>query len=185
MFYINIQQHKIMNILGGDKIRVIKKDIHGNDIQQETNNFENFGETIELSKNTQEEEKEDNNDLEYFMFIKTFENEFLKNIPVYLQSDYNIQKEIKHKAKTFYNIRKNGENMTAFTKKYNKDYNSISDKIIKGKLEFFKWLYPVVLDEKILYSLDIVEDIEVKGIIKKKNKTSKARLWRSITRYNR
>jgi len=155
---------------GGNKIRVIKKDINGNDIKDSTTIKEqkksniidenNFGKIIQLDNQENNSEDKNAENIEYFMFMKIFENDFLKKIPVSLQSDYNIQKEIKRKVDQLYSVRKEGLNIKKYTNKYNKKYNSIIDNINKGELHLFKWLYPVVLDEKVIYSLTIYEEDE-------------------------
>jgi hypothetical protein len=132
------------NNISKEEIKVVNL---GNNFNSNVNsNFNNnFGETLEI---TQDENKPDKQ-----LFLKIIENEMLKNVPVELQSRLSIQKNIFKKANTLYNVMENARKIIKKEKESGRPLNNIIDNLLDGNFDTIKYLYPVVLDERVIYTL--------------------------------
>ena len=108
----------------------------------------NFGETLEIeTKNniTKSINKE--------LFLKVIENDMLKSVPVELQSRLSVQKDIHTKANELYNLIQKTQSVLKKEEKEGQNLNNIYDNLKDGNFNKVHNIYPVVLDERIIYNL--------------------------------
>ena len=147
--------------LDKDISELYENNIEEHDIVNSESNIDenNFNEVITFTEKKKIEEKFPNNVLENILV-----NEFLKEYPVYLQSNKSIQNDVFKKVTHYidrYSVYKDILKDTNYL--YNVYYKDIQNDIFCN----IPWLYPVVIDIKKIYSLFCEEE----NIDEKKNNT--------------
>lgn len=111
------------------------------------NEDNNFGTTITIA-NTDNDEK-----MEYEMFVRYMENDMLQDVPFSMQNNIFIQKDIRKKIDKIYNLKKDSE----FILTKSEDgypYHIMLEYLKDGYFDKVKWIYPIVLDQRVIYSIE-------------------------------
>ena len=116
----------------------------------ETNNS-NFGEVIEIT-NVEVVQKPVTK-LGHEMFLRIMENDLLRDVKVELQNNKMVQEEIRKKVEAIYEIKEKGEKILLKEKEDGYKYIQSLEYIKDGKFDDIGWIYPVVLDQKVIYAL--------------------------------
>lgn len=87
------------------------------------------------------------------LFLKIIENDMLKTIPVELQSSLSVQKNIHIKAIELYNLIQKTQSILQKEEKEGQHLNNIYDNLKDGKFNKVHDIYPVILDERVIYNL--------------------------------
>ena len=136
-------------------VPIVEKDNYKLKIEKENNsnnsNNSNFGEVIEITNI--EVVKKPETKIGHEMFLRIMENDLLRDVPVILQNNKMIQEEIRKKVEEIYNIKERGEKILSKEKEDGYKYIESLEIIKNGNFDDIKWIYPVVLDQKVIYAL--------------------------------
>ena len=132
-------------------------------VDENLDNNNNFGEIIEVTDVKVIKNYE--NKINREMFMRIMENDLLRDIPVNLQNNKMIQEDIRKKVEKIYNIKEKGEKILIKEKEDGHTYIESLELIKNGFFDKIKWVYPIVLDQKVIYSLKCI-----RKKIKDKNK---------------
>ena len=144
------------NSKGGylDKEINISIPIKNSIINVEKEDFNNIGKSIEINTDKR---------VEHEMFLRIMENDLLREVPVELQNNKIIQEEIRKKVEEIYNIKEKAQQIIIKEKENGYEYNQSLEYLKNATFDSVKWIYPVVLDQKIIYALRCENDDEVSG----------------------
>jgi len=136
----------------GEQIKeiILDKNTLKKDVENE-NNEDNFGETLTVSKIEVVPSYESK--LGHEMFLRILENDMLRDIPVPLQSNKSIQEEIRKKAERLYNLKEEGDKLLTKEKEDGYKYIKYVEYLKDRHFDKVKWVYPVVLDQHVIYAL--------------------------------
>ena len=123
-------------------------------INVEKEDFDNFGKSIEINTD---------NRIEHEMFLRIMENELLREAPIELQNNKITQEEIRKKVEEIYNIKEKGQKILIKEKEDGYEYNQSLEYLKNSRFDSVKWIYPVVLDQKVIYALRCENDDETSG----------------------
>ena len=129
----------------------IKEIILNKKVSNENNQNDNFGETLTVTDIEVVPKYESKLGRE--MFLRIMENDMLCDVPVVLQSNKLVQEEIRKKAERFYNIKEQGDQILRKEKEDGYKHIKFVEYLKEEKFDKVKWLYPVVLDQRVIYAL--------------------------------
>jgi hypothetical protein len=129
--------------------------------------LDNFGDVIKVSN------VEIETDLEYQIYFRVMENELLREVPTILQNNRQVQEGIKKKVQLLFDLKNKGDYILEKERETGEEYNEVLEKAKEGRFEDIKWIYPVVLDEHLIYSLKCKEEEENDGCEDIPNPTGK------------
>ena len=129
----------------------IKEIILNKKVSNENNENNNFGETLTVTDVEVVPKYESK--LGHEMFLRIMENDMLRDVPVVLQSNKLVQEEIRKKAERFYNLKEQGDQILRKEKEDGYKHIKFVEYLKEEKFDKVKWLYPVVLDQHVIYAL--------------------------------
>ena len=154
---IIIEDNEVVNDIRTINVPIKEIPISTINIEKEDNNGNNFnfGEVIEITD--VEVVQQPVSKLRHEMFLRIMENELLRDVQVSLQNNKMIQEEIRKKVEAIYDIKEKGEKILLKEKEDGYKYIQSLEYIKDGKFDNIKWVYPVVLDQKVIYALKCEE----------------------------
>jgi hypothetical protein len=147
----NIKENNIKeNNIKENNIKEIKLNIDDVIVSSNNSNENNFEEKLEISN--LEIITKDDNLLGHEIFVRIMENDMLRDVPVSLQSNKMIQEEIRKKVEQLYQLKEKGDNILSKEKEDGYLFNENLENLKEGKFSKIKWVYPVVLDQHVIYA---------------------------------
>ena len=107
------------------------------------------------------------NKIEKDIYIKTLQNELLKDIPVEFQNDKLVQDEIRREVNETFELKEDTENILNADREYG---SKLAKDLYEGHFSKAKWIIPVVLDQHFIYALHCKQEEDNENISNKKDK---------------
>lgn len=126
--------------------------------EDNSNTNEEFGEVLEVEdiEAVPIEEREVIEEI----FIRIMEDDLLRDVPVYQQSNLRVQEQIHQKAIDLWNLKEEGDRILSQERAGNKDYRPLVDSLDQGFFHKAPWVIPAVLDIHKIYSLRCSKNVD-------------------------
>lgn len=134
-----------------------KSDDKSDDSVSESGSGDDFGDVFEVD---QVEHTLDHADMEQEIFMRIMEDDMIKEVPVSLQSSFQVQERIRKTALSLWNLRLKGLAEIKNVELFGPAYNPLILDLQAHHFESIPGLFPIVADMRRIYALQCTSDTD-------------------------